>query len=142
MNQNTGEIAMSRFFDRKEFDSPDAPGSGENMQSSTVRMLSQARAITEQIDPRIIFRITSGYRTPHHNAEIGGVENSAHVRGFAVDIDISEMSPAQVAASMMALSAVGFRRIGLSEGSFIHVDNDPEKPTPVTWDYSDADHKA
>lgn len=141
MNQDFGEIAMSKFFTPVEFDSPDVPGSGENMQSSTVRMLNQAREMTERVDGDIYFSITSGYRTPEHNEAVGGVPNSAHTRGHAADIDISWMTPAQVAASMMALAGVGFRRIGLAD-NFIHVDNDPQKPTPATWDYTDADHKA
>jgi uncharacterized protein YcbK (DUF882 family) len=29
--------------------------------------------------------VTSGYRTPEHNAAIGGVPNSAHVRALAAD---------------------------------------------------------
>ena len=30
-------------------------------------------------------RVTSGYRTPEHNAAIGGVPNSAHTRALAAD---------------------------------------------------------
>ena len=30
--------------------------------------------------------INSGYRCPKHNAEVGGVKNSTHVRGLAADL--------------------------------------------------------
>lgn len=32
------------------------------------------------------FFITSGYRTPEHNAAIGGAKNSAHTKCLAIDI--------------------------------------------------------
>ena len=34
-------------------------------------------------------RINSGYRCPKHNAEVGGVKNSTHVRGLASDLSCS-----------------------------------------------------
>jgi len=34
--------------------------------------------------------ISSGYRCAKHNAEVGGVPNSDHTKGLAVDIPISE----------------------------------------------------
>lgn len=33
--------------------------------------------------------INSAYRCPSHNAEVGGVPNSFHVQGCAVDVDAS-----------------------------------------------------
>ena len=41
--------------------------------------------------------ITSGYRCPKHNKEVGGVSNSQHLYGNAIDIKIKTYSPAQVA---------------------------------------------
>ena len=34
------------------------------------------------------FKINSGYRCPAHNKKIGGVDNSAHTKGEAADIEV------------------------------------------------------
>ena len=77
------------------------------------------------------FVITSGYRTPRHNTNVGGVENSAHVGGWAADIVITSFEQGQRIAK--ALYAAGFRRIGIAN-TFIHADNDPTK-APAIWGY-------
>lgn len=41
-------------------------------------------------------RITSGYRTPAHNALIGGEPNSYHTKGMAVDIVIVGYRPSEI----------------------------------------------
>jgi uncharacterized protein YcbK (DUF882 family) len=107
------------------------------MKPSALEMLDKARERSG-----LPFKINSGYRTPEHNKEIGGVEDSAHVRGYAADIDVSGFSPAAVVNVLFSLYSVGFRRIGLSWGSFIHADCDPLKDDPAFWDYNDAEHKA
>lgn len=59
------------FFETKEFDSPDQPGSGhENMQMSFVRTLDSIRETVG-----FPFVINSGYRTEEHNDEVGGDGN-------------------------------------------------------------------
>lgn len=113
-------------FKPYEFDSPDAPGSGMNMHLSTLQMLQQARTIAG-----IPFKINSGYRTKAHNAKVGGVKNSSHTRGYAIDIATTTATQPKIIA---ALRSAGFRRIGIYK-SFVHADNDPSLPTPATWYY-------
>jgi zinc D-Ala-D-Ala carboxypeptidase len=126
-----------RYFSESEFDSPDEPGSGRHMKPGTLKALDSARARTGK--PYVI---TSGYRTPEHNDKVGGVKDSAHVRGYAADISIKDWTEADVVRLIADLSAVGFRRIGRAN-TFVHVDNDPDKPTPAYWDYMDSpEHKA
>ena len=44
--------------------------------------------------------ITSGYRTPTHNAKVGGAKYSYHMRGMAVDIRVKENSAKEVAKAL------------------------------------------
>lgn len=41
--------------------------------------------------------INSGYRSPSHNAAVGGVKNSQHILGTAADIVVRGVSPLEVA---------------------------------------------
>lgn len=115
------------FFVSSEFDSPDAPGSGDRMNQRFVQMIDKAREIAD-----VPFHITSGFRTERHNATIGGTLNSAHLRGYAADIACTTGSRRM--AIVKALIEAGFRRIGIAE-TFVHCDCDPELPQDVIWTY-------
>lgn len=114
-------------FTLSEFDSPDIPGSGEEMKSSFLRRLDEARELAG-----VPFKISSGYRTPEHNEAVGGVFNSSHTKGHAADIVIASSEHRYVI--VRALIEVGFNRIGIAN-SFVHVDNDPAKTPNVIWTY-------
>lgn len=116
-----------RYFDITEFDSPDIGSGGEMMQESTLNMLDDARGIAG-----IPFKINSGYRTPEHNKKVGGTSNSAHLDGYAVDIACSDSRSRWIIVE--ALIMAGFNRIGIAD-TFIHVDNQPSKPSDVIWTY-------
>jgi zinc D-Ala-D-Ala carboxypeptidase len=75
---------------------------------------------------------SSGYRCKRLNTAVGGVANSAHTSGSAVDIEFH--SEAQAKKLIEALIKAGFKRIGLG-WSFIHVDIDHTKPHPACWLY-------
>lgn len=62
--------------------------------------------------------INSGYRSPEHNAFVGGVKNSNHVLGKAADIVVKGVSPKTVAEFA---KKIGFRGVGLYK-DFTHVD--------------------
>lgn len=116
-----------RYFQPEEFDSPDLLGSGaEYMDYEFMLMIDDAREIAD-----MPFIITSGYRTPEHNANVGGSPTSSHTRGYAADIAYDR--PSEAVRIIAALTEAGFNRIGMSS-NFIHVDNDPDKP-PAYWDY-------
>lgn len=116
-----------RYFEPAEFDSPDNPGSGQHMQMEFVAVLDEVRHACA-----FPFRITSGFRTPQQNQRCGGAVNSAHLRGYACDIDAqtSRHRFAIVAAAM----AHGITRIGVGS-RFVHLDNDPSKPNRLIWLY-------
>ncbi len=72
-----------------------------------------------------VINISSAYRTPGYNAQVGGVSNSQHVYGRAADITLTDnkrlLEVAQYAEK------IGFTGIGLDNkyGMFIHVDTRP-----------------
>lgn len=116
-----------KHFKPKEFDDPTTPGSGELMRWEIVSKLDQIRSTIGR--PLVI---ASGYRTPEHNAEVGGVDSSAHTEGFAADIACRD-SRLRFLILQTAID-LGISRIGLGD-SFIHLDTDPNKPQGVAWKY-------
>lgn len=125
-----------RFFESWEFDSPDKPDSGRLMDYDFILLLDKARELAgeegKKIGLKIIFHITSGYRTTAHNKKIGGVSDSAHLLGRAADIRVRNGVERRII--MNALIKVGLdKRIGIGE-TFIHVDNCFDKPNSF-WTY-------
>ena len=118
---------MLRYFNYSEFDSPDVQGSGQMMDKRILEMLDEAR---DKFDKPI--HITSGFRTPFWNKEVGGVESSSHLKGLAVDIHCDNSRDRH--NLITCLLDVGFKRIGVGE-KFIHADIDTEKAQNLTWLY-------
>lgn len=75
--------------------------------------------------------ITSGYRDPTKNADVGGVKDSAHTTGKAVDIRAPADQEMREKLAW-ALGAAGFRRIGFYD-RHAHVDIDSSKVSPAWW---------
>lgn len=64
--------------------------------------------------------ITSGYRCPKHNAEVGGVKGSAHLSGLAVDVQIVD---SVIRHQLLEVVLKNPRIIGIGiNKSFIHLD--------------------
>lgn len=119
-----------QHFTLSEFDSPDEPGSGSKMHPAFLAKLDMARGRAG-----LAFRINSGYRTPEHNERVGGVPDSSHTKGRAADISLRDFSDAQKVRVIASLTKAGFNRIGISWNSFVHADDDPDKPGPAYWGY-------
>jgi len=99
------------------------------MEPAFLARLDEAREIAG-----VPFVITSGYRCRRHNAEIGGVDDSAHTWGVAADI--AAASSERRYHILRGLILAGFRRIGVSfDGKYIHADTDEDKPQDVMWGY-------
>ena len=62
--------------------------------------------------------ITSGYRTPSHNASQGGASNSYHVKGQAADIVVSGKTPIEIARLAQTIGMKGI----IKYSGFVHVD--------------------
>lgn len=90
-----------------------------------VAMLDRARGLA-----RVPFIITSGRRDPVANRTSGGVGDSSHLRGLAVDIacEGSHDRMRIVTAAVM----VGFKRVGVYD-RHIHLDCDERLPQECMW---------
>ena len=108
---------MSKYF--KEIE--------KNMDVDFLAKLDKAREYAD-----LPFIINSAYRSPEHNAKVGGKPGSSHIKGLAVDISAKDSRTRFLILD--ALFAVGFTRIGIA-GSFIHVDSDIDKSQNVIWTY-------
>ncbi len=73
---------------------------------------------------------TSAYRTPEENAKIGGISNSSHLKGLAVDI--SCLDSATRFKVVFGALASGFKRIGIGK-THVHLDIDPDKPQDIIF---------
>ena len=78
----------------------------------------------------IPFVITSGKRTLNSNTDSGGVEDSSHLSGLAVDLRASASGDRYLIVS--ALLRAGFKRIGVYN-KHVHCDLDLAKPQNVMW---------
>ena len=114
-----------KYFKKSEFTCK--CGCGETVISDQLlQMLDDARKRAG-----IPFKITSGYRCPNH-PESKKNPTSSHIKGLAADIKCSDSKTRAILID--ALTCVEFYRIGISK-SFIHVDIDEDKVSPVVWLY-------
>ena len=115
-----GNIQLTKNFKLFEFDCKDG--------ADEVRVSPETLDILQKIRDYVGVgvHVNSGYRTPSHNAKVGGVPNSQHIVGTAADIRTKGASPLEVAQVAEILGASG---IGLYS-DFTHVDT---RPKPAKW---------
>lgn len=80
--------------------------------------------------------ILSGYRSPQHNAEVGGAKQSQHMEGRAADITVDGMAPSDVHAQILELFNAGklekLGGLGLYD-SWVHLDVRPWQGHLCQW---------
>lgn len=109
-----------RFFKPTEFNRP------ELMEWDFLQRLDKARALSG-IPIKVIYQAV---RTTEHNAAVGGASNSAHLRGWAVDVVCNADRTRYML--LRAFIAAGFVRVG-TYPDHLHVDCDPTLPQIVAW---------
>ncbi|MHC2315138.1 hypothetical protein ACVIHC_002184 [Bradyrhizobium diazoefficiens] len=112
----------ARYFKPTEFDSPDEPGSGANMNAGFISKLDVARSFCS-----FPWRISAGYRTAAHNKLIGGAPSSRHLSGEAADIACTD-SGSRYAIVAAAIKA-GIKGIEVCD-RHVHLDN---RSKPTMW---------
>lgn len=108
---------ITRNFSRREFRCPCCDTVRVDL--ALVDALQRLRDLTHRK-----MRITSGYRCPKRNAEVGGKKNSHHLRGTGADIKIEGLSVVKtyLLAEQIPEFADGGIGIYPDEG-FVHVDS-------------------
>ncbi len=81
--------------------------------------------------------ITSGYRDPAHNQDVGGVSNSEHTYDQAHGVDILCKQSTTRYKMIGALYDMGIKRMGIGK-DFVHVGIAKDKPQKVLWHYYPA----
>ena len=125
-NRNaTSEFSEFLYFKPEEFA---CPCCGElKIDDGLVTLLEYIR-----VKMNTPIRITSGYRCEEYNKKIGGVENSAHTEGLAVDIAVHNSN--YRLNLLYYIFQYEFSRIGIGK-SFIHIDMSVTLPQNVCWTY-------
>ena len=121
-----GEKMLAPDFRVREFRCKD--GSDEILVDEALVLLLQC--IREHFGKAVT--ITSGYRTPAHNAKVGGSKSSQHLLGRAADIQVASTSVEDVAAYAESLLHTwgGVGRYPVKAGrakGWVHVDTRPNK---------------
>ena len=80
--------------------------------------------------------ITSGYRDPAYNTEVGGVPDSEHTHDPAEAVDILCKQGITRFKMLKWLFQHDIRRIGVGK-DFLHIGIAEDKPTFVAWTYYD-----
>lgn len=93
-------------------------------------------AVLTQLEHRMGFdlQITSGYRDPRHNEEVGGVPGSEHTYDPAEGADVFCQRSTTRYKMLRELFSMGVRRIGIGK-TFLHVGIATDKPQDVAFDY-------
>ena len=107
---------------------------GINMDEQFMKKLEALRKELNQ--PMIV---TSGYRHAAYNQVVGGVRNSPHIYGKAVDIACHGKKAYNIIRLGMKYSftGIGVKQHGPHEKRFIHLDTMPndDHPRPYIWSY-------
>ena len=117
-----------KYFKMEEFNQPNLKESWRKMDLNLLLLVDKMRDRAG-----IPFKINSAYRSPEYNKKIGGVANSSHCKGMAVDIATKDSRSRYLI--LEAAIHFGIQRIGIAK-SFIHIDiDDSTKSSKVTWLY-------
>jgi len=124
---------LSENFSFNEFVNPEDP---EKPSGTALRyMIELCEKVLEPLRAHLgkPIKVTSGFRSPAHNAKIGGAKNSLHTTGMAADIAVGGIpEQIKVAAFLSKLNDVG--GIGLYESKgIVHVDIRPHVGKPAMW---------
>jgi uncharacterized protein YcbK (DUF882 family) len=126
-------MKLSTNFSLDEFASADGTAPSGEVLKNLTELAKNLEVLRKHIGQPI--RVTSGFRSREHNKKIGGATNSFHVLGMAADIQVSKMTPEQVAKAIELLIKEGkMKQGGLGiYRTWIHYDLYFDGKTPRRW---------
>ena len=98
-------MKLTNNFNLAEFQSKCGRPMPDDVKQNIQKLANSLQVLRDHLKRPIT--INSAYRSPEHNAKIGGVKNSQHVLGKAADIAVQGMTTRQVAAEIEKLIASG-----------------------------------
>lgn len=101
---------LTKNFSLEEFKCKDGSDIPNNVLSNITELAKNLQVLRDSINKSI--SITSGYRSPEHNAKVKGAKNSQHVKGTAADIKVAGMTPKEVALVIEGLIESGKMKQG------------------------------
>ena len=84
--------------------------------------------------------VTSGYRDPMHNEDVGGVPDSEHTYDPAEGVDVLCKRSTTRFKMLKELFDMGLTRIGIG-ADFIHIGIAADKPQNCAWTYYPGEKK-
>jgi len=123
---------MTKNFSKSEFESKCGRDMPEEVYFNVVKVANQLQYLRDYLGKPI--RVNSAYRSPEHNASVGGVKTSQHILGKAADIVVKDM-PTDVLYQYIedAISNGEMLQGGLGlYDTFVHYDI---RGTKARWDY-------
>ncbi len=115
-------MKLTTNFYKEEFNSKDGAPMPLDVLENIKDLANQLQVIRDYIKEPL--HINSAYRSPEHNAKIGGVKNSQHVKGKAADLTSKNFTPKQLSKVIITLINEGRIKeggVGLYNG-FVHYD--------------------
>lgn len=88
-------MQVTKNFNLNEFNSKCGRQMPENIKKNIIEIIHNLQVIRDEV--KVPISITSGYRSPEHNAKVKGAKDSQHVKGTAVDFKVHGLKPKEVA---------------------------------------------
>ena len=124
-------MKLTKNFSKSEFDSKDGAAMPDDVLENIKIIAEQLQVLRDVLN--IPIKINSAYRSPAHNKKIGGVKNSQHLTGKAVDIVAKGITTNYLAFEINELILKGKMLeggIGIYD-TFVHYDI---RGTEARWD--------
>jgi uncharacterized protein YcbK (DUF882 family) len=98
-------MKLTKNFSKSEFECKDGSVMPEKVLANIKKVAYYLQIIRDHLNASIT--INSAYRSPKHNAKIGGAKNSQHILGNATDIVVAGYTPEEVFNIIETLVACG-----------------------------------